>query len=311
MIKHTIRLQGKSAKGDRISFRALQRIAEVLTEASQRALRLRVENRSNLHNLPGWMEEATEIQFLGISKGSTILQCEIPSLGEAAPGRFDQIALFEKEPLKQKSALSLLEETLRDASAGDKQSDMLDRNTLNSVVRFREILTTGFESLTIDGSAENAPKVDVTETMLSRVKMLRDEAPPSQRVVISGTLDELKGSKQAFLLKLKNGQTLRGQLPPKDPRSYKDLFNEFVVVDGEAHYRLSGKISSISATNIQIASERDRAFENLPRARPRSLDAMQPKILPALGTNGMSNVFGKFKVDDSDEEIMLTLKRMG
>lgn len=311
MIKHTIRLQGESAKGDRISFRALQRIAEVLTEASQRALRLRVENRSNLHKLPGWLEEATDIQFLGISKGSTILQCEIPSLGEVAPGRFDQISLFEKEPLKQKSALSLLEETLRDASNENKQSDILDRNTLNSVVRFREILSIGFDSLTIDGSAENAPKVEVTETMLSRVELLRDEAPLSQRVVISGILDELNSSKQAFLLKLKNGQTLRGLLPPKDPRSYKDLFNEFVVVDGEAHYRLSGKIASISATNIQIASERDRAFENLPRARPRSLHDVQPKILPAPGTNGMSKAFGKFKVEDSAEELMLALRRMG
>src|SRR5262249_29779154 len=69
---------------------------------------------------------------------------------------------------------------------------------------------------------------------------VRQKAPSPQRAVVSGTLDELKGSKRAFTLKLSSGDALPGLLPPGDPSSFAPLFTKKVVVDGEVKFRPSG-----------------------------------------------------------------------
>jgi hypothetical protein len=310
MIQHIIKLEGAAAGGARISLHALSILADSLTDVAQRALRLRVESRSNLHSKPAWLDAATDIQLVGLNTGSTLLVCEAPTLQEVAPALFDQLAFWEAGPRREQSALSLVEETLRDAATANTESDLLDRNTLTSIARFRDFLQIGYDAFSLDGSAEGAPQVQVTSDLLSRIETLRDEAPPPQRVVIAGTLDELTGSRRAFRLRQANGQSVRGLLPSKDPRTYAHLFNTKVVVDGEASFRLSGKVALITATHIQVATDQDQVFEYLPRPRPRSLADLQPRVLPQAGTNGMAQVFGQWPGDETDEELLAALKEL-
>jgi len=136
----------------------------------------------------------------------------------------------------------------------------------------------------------------------------REEAPMPQRVIVTGILDEIDNSKRGFRLCLSNGQILRGVLPPGDPRTYRPFFGEKVVVDGEAVFRLSGKVSLLNATNIQIAAPTDTAFEVLPRPRPRSLEDLKPRIPSTPGTSGMEHVFGHWPGTESDDEILAALE---
>ena len=84
MVRHTIRLLGPAAHGPRVSIHVLRDLSETLLEAAQRSLRLRVEGRSNLQGKTAWLDAATDIQLVGLSGGSTVLEWEAPTLGEAA-----------------------------------------------------------------------------------------------------------------------------------------------------------------------------------------------------------------------------------
>jgi len=310
MIQHTIQWMGETDISTRLSFQAVGVLSNSLTDVAQRVLRLRVENRSNLQSKPEWLSAATRIEIVDVVQNGTALICAVPTLEEAAPTLFDQLAFWEARPRKEQSVLSLVEETLRDAAGGNTESDLLDRNTLSSVTSFREFLNLGYRSFSLDGSAEDAPQVQVTPAVLARVELLRETAPQPQRVVIAGTLDEMAKSKRAFRLLLTNGTSVRGVLPPGDVARFRDMLGEFVVVDGEAAFRLSGKVALVTATNIQLATEQDRVFENLPRPRPRSVEELQPRIRPYSGTSGMENVFGRWPGEESDEEILAALKGM-
>jgi len=310
MKQHIIKLEGKAAHGARIPLSTLGKLAIILQDVAQRSLRLSLENRSHLQGKPNWLNDATEIELVGLESGSTTLICEAPTFGESAPAIFDQQALWEGRIQPDLTALSLVEATLSDAANGKTDSELLDRNTLDSLLQFRDLLHLGYDSLSFSGVSEGISAVSVTPSILQRLELLRDEAPPPQRAVIVGILDQLTGSKRAFQLLMTNGQTVRGVLPQGNISSYASLFQKKVTVDGEASYRLSGKLALITASHIQIATEADKAFEHLPRPRPRSLNEVQPRLLPAYGTNGMGAVFGRFSTDETDEEIFAALQEM-
>jgi hypothetical protein len=139
MIRHTITLSGPTAEGPRISAHVLRPLLDALVDAAQRSLRLRVEGRSNLQRKARWLDAATDIQFVGLHGGSTVLEWEAPALGEAAPEIFEQLPLWDFSPRREQSALSLVEEAVRDAAGGNTESDLLDPNVLEAITRFRRV----------------------------------------------------------------------------------------------------------------------------------------------------------------------------
>jgi hypothetical protein len=310
MIRHTIRLVGPNACGARVSIHILRALSDALLEAAQRSLRLRVEGRSKLQGKTPWLEAATDLVLVGLHAGSTLLEFEAPTLGEAAPEIFEQLPLWDYSPRKEQSALSLVEETLRDAFAANRESDLLDRSILDSVTAFRKVLDHGLDAIELDGSGTTGPEVQITRAGLATAEHLREEAPPPQRVIVTGWLDQLTGSKRAFNLKLSSSQILRGLLPPGDPRTYASLFTQKVVVDGEARFRPSGAVSLIVASSIRPASPSDAAWEQVPRPRPRSLEELQPRTPAPVGTNRMERVFGHWPGDESPEELLAALEEM-
>src|SRR2546428_13041831 len=98
MVRHTIRLLGPAAHGPRVSLHVLRDLSETLMEAAQRSLRLRVEGRSNLQGKTAWLDAATDVQLGGRREGSTLLELEAPTLGEAAPEICEPLPLLDGNP---------------------------------------------------------------------------------------------------------------------------------------------------------------------------------------------------------------------
>ena len=119
MIRHTIKLLGPEAHGPRVSIHVLRALSDALIEAAQRSLRLHVEGRSHLQGKASWLDEATDFQLVGLREGSTVLEWEAPTLGEAVPQIFEQLSLWDVKPERHQSALSLVEEVIREATAGN------------------------------------------------------------------------------------------------------------------------------------------------------------------------------------------------
>jgi hypothetical protein len=215
--------------------------------------------------------------------------------------------LWDFSPRREQTALSLVGEALRDATSGNTESDLLDRNVLEAITAFRRVLDHGLDAITFDAGTEGETAVSVTLDGLRTAERIRQEAPPPETVIVSGELDELRGTRKAFGLRLPSGQNVPGLLPPGDPGAYGLLWTRKVVVDGEVHFRPSGAVSLIIARHIQEATPADAIWERIPRPRPRSVDEVKPAKQAPPGTNPMALIFGRWPGDETEEELLAAL----
>jgi hypothetical protein len=310
MVRHTIRLVAPRERGRGVSLYVLRMLSEALLEAARRSLRLRVEGRSRSQQRYSWLAAATEIDLIGFREDATLLEWEAPALGEAAPELFGQTPVWEWSPRREQSALSLVEDALRDAVAGNAESDLLDRGILDALSRLGRVLHRGFEAVEFDGVVSPEGPLRVTRAALAVVERLRDEIPPSQRVIVTGRLEPRAPGRRGFLLKLASGESVPGLLPPGGLDAYAPLFGERVVVDGEARFRPSGTVSALLASHIQAATPADAGWERVPRPRPRSLEDLKPRTAVPPGTNRMERVFGHWPGDETEEELLAALEKM-
>lgn len=308
MVKHTIELDGPEAHGARVSIHVLRVLSTALLNTAQRALRLRVEGRSNLQGKAAWLDAATDFQLVGLRDKCTVLEWEAPTLEEAAPEIFAQLPLWDSAPPRDLSSFSLVEETLRDAVQGNAESDILDRGVLDAVAAFRRVLDLGFDALSLNGMPTGAP-VTLTRQSLETAECLRKSSPPTERVIISGWLDQLTWSDRAFRLRLSSGQSVRGLLPPERTDFYATLWGKKVTVDGEARFKPSGTLSLVIAGNIQDAVASDTVWEQMPCPRMHAVAGARPET-PTPEATGIDRVFGQWPGDETDEEILNALEKI-
>lgn len=278
----------------------------MLSDASRRVLRLRVDGRSHLLGQPEWLADATDMDLVGQKNGSTQLLIESPPLRSSAPALFDQLPLWESNFNAEDTAFSLLESALRDALNGDADSDRIDRNVLIAVSGFSRVLELGFDSLSFNGGPQSP--IQVTRSGLEVVDRLQREAPDTQRIVIAGQLNSLTHNRRSFTLLLRGNRTVRGFLPLGSPRDFAGLWGARVVIDGEAVFKPSGDLASIVASHIQPATDKDAVWESVPRARPQSIEDIKSRIPNLYGSNNMARVFGAWPGEESDEEFLAFLE---
>ena len=288
----------------------------VISNSTRRVLRLRADGRSSLNTPPQWLASATRISLElnaplraeGSSNGSTRLVTQAPILSRAAPNAFDQLNFWGEAVTPQDTAISLLEDAIRDAVNGKKQSDLIDRAVLGSFAKFSEVLDLGFDAISLNGG--DAPPVTIDRAALEQVEQMEMTAPRPRKVIVSGTVDMLRNSKRTFVLELKGGRKIRGFYSPSQAASIASFFTREVVIDGEAHFRASGEIASIVASNIQLAGPGDEIWSTVPQAAPRDLDDIKPKNLAMTGRNPFSRLFGAWPGDESDEQVKAMLEKL-
>ena len=316
MTRHDIRLTGPESRGARISSRVLSELTNRLTDTAVRAVRLAAEGRSNLQGRPGRIAATADFDILGLSEGSTVLMIEQRSLSELAPDIFTQLSgpsWQDNNPYSGMSALGILQLTIQDVSNGNTESDRLDENILLSVHKFRSILELGFDTLTLyTGSWKDARNSysTIDRTVLDTVDKLRQITPPNQRIIASGTLDELAGSKRTFIIKQADGSQIRGILPSGDPADFARYFGQQIVVDGEAVFRPSGQLSHLVVTGIHAATENDAIWENVPIQVSTSGSIGAPRSQIAQRRNQLAMVRGKWPGNESDEELVAALEEI-
>lgn len=282
-------------------------------------LRLRADGKSHLLKQPEWLGAATQLDLntaasntrspFNTSNNPTRLFIEAPSLLLAAPEAFAQLKLWEDNLNPEDTAVSLLEESLRDAIDGKKQSDLIDRSVLGSISHFSSVLDMGFDSISLNGG--DAPAVEINRQSLEVVEKLVVTAPEPRRVIVSGTLDMLRNSRRSFVLEIRNGRKIRGFYPPSEAGSIAGHYARAVVVDGEAIFRPSGDISAIVASKIRLAQEGDEIWSVVPASPPRNVDDLQPKIAVAAGGSAFARIFGAWPGEESDQEIEEMLANLG
>ena len=190
---------------------------------------------------------------------------------------------------------------MRDAVGGKSQSLLIDRAVLGSFSKFSEMLDLGFNAISLNGG--DAPPVTIDRAALQQVERMEMAAPPPRKVIVSGTVDMLRNSKNSFVLQVKGGRKIRGFYPQSSSGSIASFYAKQVVIDGEAYFRPSGNILSFVASNIRLAGPGDEIWSTIPKAAPRDVEELSPRRAVAAGGSAYAQIFGKWPGDESDEEI--------
>lgn len=306
MPRASLRLTGPAATGIRVNARLLRTTLDVLVEAVEESVRLRVEGRSKARGArPGWLEQASAFE-VEIAPGSTEILLFAKPLAELCPDVFAQSELFH--PLTNNpTGIDVFGSSFADVVAGDRDSDRYDDGFLETVTRLGRVFDDRIDSIEF----VNGRRTTFTRSDLERVRELRRSLPPDQRARVAGKLDALRHSRRTFELLLPLGERVRGVLSSDagevaevGPRLGAD-----VVVEGTAKFRASGRLLRLEADWISAAEGDLRLWAAPPRPLFAALGPTE--FTYAQGPrSGASAIFGKWPGDESDEEVEAALREI-
>lgn len=276
--EHIVTFEGLDAKA--LPLAALSGLSSWLAEVLDRAMRLRVEGRSSARGgVPAWLTASRDVRLVELRSGSVQLVLAAQPLVETNPDLFVQGDLFQDAPSPDETPVDVLVDSLRDAVAGNRDSNRLDQPLLESLLRARALFDLGVTGVTV---LDTHP-VEVRAPDLTRIEALASSAPTPRVERVVGTLDSLRMSTGAFWLESADRTRLRGILPSAALPASRSLLGETVVIEGTISFKPSGSPLRIEAHAIRAAAAADAAWSrgprrNAPRAATGSswLDAAWP-----------------------------------
>ena len=307
----TISLVSKHHYGRHAPAEAVGAILKQVSPMLRGAVLMAIQGRSRIKgSRPEWLSLASDIRFCEISgRDDTVLHFEVPTIGEAAPQFYEQKQIWPTLPPPESTAFEILSSMVKDINAGERDSDRFDKPILSEVAGFHRILNGEFQEVVIDGKLHGEmTKINATTVRVS--KELEFEVPESREVMIVGRLDMIRHSTKGFEVCLDDGDRVRGVLLEGEMESLSLLFNREVLVRGLAFYRPSGKLLRVDAREISEGSSAPRIFSKVPPPLDRKSHTSALKIRQRPGT-GVGAFFGTWPGDETDEELLEALKKVG
>jgi hypothetical protein len=298
--------------GGRIPPKAFGELLRILPDTIRFSIRMAFESRSQAKGKrPKWLDAASDIRFLGHSGDSTtLLHFAAPKLGEAAEVLYRQQELWPTRPEPCDTGFDLFGDVIRDVTENNVDSVRFDRQLLYQIEKFKNGLNGTFQRMEFTGSRmrEDAPTVLDSTVVETATRLSRDTPEPQQTRVV-GTLDMIRSSTNAFAIKLKDGEEVRGVLTEGKISQVTRLLENEVLVLGRAIYRPSGKLLRIDADEVMPAGEKDQFFSAIPKPKRTRFD-LNAIVREQQHKKGLSSIFGKWPGKESDEEIAAALKEI-
>lgn len=306
MSRLDLTLRGPAATGLRVPAQLLRATLDVLVDAVEESVRLRVEGRSRARgSKPAWLEHAAGFE-VELAVGSTVLRLSAPPLAELCPAVFAQSELFEPVP-PGRSSIDVFAESLADVVARERDSDLYDEGFLDTVLELRQVFDAGIESVELGG----ARALSVRPGNLVDVRELRRSIPPDQRVRLSGMLDALRHSNRTFEMVLAGGERVRGVLAAESVQIAEvgPRLGSQVTVEGAAKFRASGRLLRLDAEWISPAGDEAAVWSSPPRPLFGPLPAVD--LRAAQGPrSGIAAIFGQWPGEELEEEVQARLREL-
>ena len=312
LIEHTIEAYGPRVSNGQRSPEAIGNVLRLTDQLLQMTVSIafRFTSRARRRR-PAWLMAASAVRFADISNGNglTCLHFEAPILGEAAKELYRQKELFKTRPNEDDTCFDLLGDVLNDIKEQKRDSYRFDARLLERVERFEDIEKRwGVESLALHGHrlSETVP-ARIDKQLCELAGRLELQTPAPTRARIAGKLDMIRASDGSFSMILDSGDVVNGTLVSVETDILKDYWPKSVVVEGNAVFRASGSLLRIEAEAMDLASDADRFFSEIPKPVPTHFDARRLRQRQTPST-GLGAVFGKWPGDESEEELLAALK---
>lgn len=311
-IRYQIKLKGLQSSPGSISIYALKDLSSILVENTERALRLAVEGYSlKKGQPPKWLKDAVNFNITKLSKGSTIIDIEAPELREVAAEQIEQQNLWLNVPEPQDTALTIWANSFNKAIAEDAESEIYDKDLLNSFYGFNEFIEKYSATIEINSNQDRRiSKMSINEKELSKVKRLTSTIPESRKIILSGKIDVIEHKNGRFKLNLENGETIQGEIDRQllDLEIMRDHWGRKVTVRGSADFKANGKMRFIKADLLKPFDEYETPFEDYliyedSKEIVNQIIREKPKVSP------LKEIWGRWPGDETIEQILEELDR--
>jgi len=312
MVHHAVDVHGPSVSQGKRSPEAVGTVLTWIEPLVRESVSMAFRYTSSLRGRrPEWLVAASTVRLADISGGTdcTRLHFEAPRFGEAAADLYQQRELFDTRPREDDTGFDLIGDIVTDIACQSRDSLRFDAHLLRRLERFGGAGGKwGVQSLALHGDRlpEDTP-LSIDSRVSSLASALCRETPPPQRGRIAGRLDMIRASDGSFSMILDSQQIVRGVWVPDDVSILADSWGKYVVVEGPVVFRPSGALLRIEAEGMVPARDEDLFFSVAPEPAGIELD---PDRLhkPQSRASGVGAVFGKWPGEETEEEILATLK---
>jgi len=184
-MKYEIRLSGAEQDDGKIDLDRLVQLAQSITNIARGALQVKLVGISNEKGRRSdKISTALKINLSDLKKGSTILELECEpfrSTLEGHPGDLFKTEILEQLP--DKTPMSLVIDSFREAMNYDEDSTFLDKPLLKKLKDFKKVFVSRDELLTISNQ-ESIPELALKKMILEKLAFWRTVYPSLKRLLL-------------------------------------------------------------------------------------------------------------------------------
>lgn len=312
---YTLRVEGLGARDGETPDAALTKVVGATRRLAERVIRLRATGISTARGArPKWLEETLTFAITGLGGGS--IGFRAPCLVETARDRVGCLPLREERerPSPEDTALDLVGAAVRSVTGESegRPGTYYDRGVIEAMLAFGR--ATGNpdarSTLTLDEAGGRGFVWDSVATARAEARL--GTLPPARAFIVTGRLDGIEHDDGRFLLRLKDGSFLPGQLGAGtvDREELRSLWGTDTTVTGVVHFRADGSPRAMLAQHLMPRVDRHEAFDRTPRGQVPGAATIPPEVAERARNFDIDTLRGAWPGDETIEELMAELAEL-
>lgn len=307
-MKYEIKIEGTQDPKGMIDLVRLSRLADSLHKIAEGALQIRLRGLSfSKGRKRSEIDNALSIYITGIREGSTCIDIESDTFGNTLKSlQSDNLKQEFQQNLFDLTPVSLIMSSYREAMKENPSTDKLDKPLLRELKNFKKVFINEEESINISNQGSNEP-LTINYQTFNNIDVLEDELPNPQSVIINGTLELLKYSKQKVTIQTNEGMVDGFLSDSIDKELIGIYWGKEITLSGNVHFKPGGK-SIFEIEKIFKPADGDTFFskksktENIEQQIERQLQVHKNR-------NQLSDIIGKWPGDESFEDLLSLLTK--
>lgn len=307
-MKYEIKIEHAQEANGAIDLKRLTKIADGIRKVSEGALQIRLKGISLTRGRKKVsLQDALKVSLTGIKEGSTILCLETEKFEKTLQSYQTDIFRAEAQAeLPNETPISLFIKTFQNALTDDDHQDLLDKPLLRELKNLKKAFFNEEETM-IFSNQGSLPDLHLTQKDFKKIKVLEDEIPDPQHVVLNGVVELLQFSTLKVKIKTEEGIVdgfLADDLSSEDIASF---WGKEVTITGTSHFKPRGK-SVIEIERVFEPGEGDSYFSKRPKSE--TVEMQLERQIREKGSNPLAEIIGRWPGDETDEEFEQMLKAL-
>lgn len=307
-MKYEIKIEHAQEANGAIDLERLTKIADGIRKVSEGALQIRLKGISLTRGRKKVsLQDALKVSLTGIKEGSTILCLETEKFEKTLQSYQTDIFRAESQAeLPNETPISLFIKTFQNALTDDDHQDLLDKPLLRELKNLKKAFFNEEETM-IFSNQGSLPDLQLTQKDFKKIKVLEDEIPDPQHVVLNGVVELLQFSTLKVKIKTEEGIVdgfLADDLSSEDIASF---WGKEVTITGTSHFKPRGK-SVIEIERVFEPGEGDSYFSKRPKSE--TVEMQLERQIREKGSNPLAEIIGRWPGDETDEEFEQMLKAL-